>query len=103
MIEILATESPEALRLQAYGHATGKAEVCAGVSALLYALRGWVSERERREGWPADASEARIGKGSATIRMPRTEETELAFGLVLHGLLLVHAAAPDAVSVSYGE
>ena len=103
MIEIIATVRPDKLTLLACGHATGRPEVCAGVSALLYALKGWADNCTERELWPAGDWETRVGKGSAYFRLPRTEGAEPAFGLVFHGLLQIYATAPDAVSVSYGE
>ena len=103
MIDVIAAYRPASLSLRVSGHATGRPEVCAGVSALLYALKGWAEAAAAQEAWPRGEWEARIGKGSATLRLPRTEGAELAFGLVFRGLLQIYATAPEAVSVSCGE
>ena len=93
------------LALYAEGHAAGSPEVCAGVSALLYALAAWVGEQREREADPELAAkrwQGNVGKGSAAFRMPRTPETEPVFHLVRLGLDLLSGAAPKALEVRSG-
>jgi uncharacterized protein YsxB (DUF464 family) len=99
MIRVVADHAEGELVLRAEGHATGRPEVCAAVSALTYTLAGWIIARALENAWPEGRWEARIDKGSACLRMPWTARSEHAFDLIRLGLEQVAAAAPDAVSV----
>ena len=99
MTDIFPIRAPGALRILAEGHALGRPDVCAGVSALLYALAGWITDAAAAQGWDAYRWDARIGKGAASLRAPRTPEAETVFAFTLRGLAQVAAAAPEALRV----
>ena len=66
MTRITAVYGQDSLTLTARGHATGAPAACAGVSALLYALEGWVGERFRPCGDDLlSPPAAKVGKGAA--------------------------------------
>lgn len=90
-------------RLSASGHATGsgpttdRPEVCAAVSAIVYALGGYLKNLEA-------AGQVELGtfmleSGAAEIEA-RGEAARQPFGMAAVGLLQIAAKYPDQVSVN---
>ena len=82
-------------RFAAAGHATGAPEACAGVSALLYALAGWLEN--------APAGTARevcaLSPGRAEIVFAGDERADAAAALTAIGLAQIARRYPAAVEV----
>lgn len=71
------------------GHATGNAAVCAGVSAIMYGLSGWLINN------PAvKVHEEKLEDGFALIRFGRTKESEVVFDFVVIALMQIAESYP---------
>lgn len=83
-------------RLSAAGHATGSKEVCAAVSAIVYALAGYLKNLEK-----SGAVELRsfmLESGAAEIEA-EGEAARAPFGVTAVGLMQVAARYPGQVCV----
>ena len=94
MTECVARRGPEGLSLEVSGHATGHPEVCAGASALLYALAGWVRNRE-----DPDAGAVVLEDGHGVVSLRDGPEAWAVFEAVVIGLLQIELAEPGAIRV----
>lgn len=87
--------------LSVSGHAgfstAGNDIVCAGVSAVTYALLGWL-ENNRDSGIFVSSD---VQSGEVLIQAGRTKEADTAFEVALIGLLQIAQSYPDHVAVSY--
>lgn len=84
--------------LTADGHATGSAQVCAGISALLYALLGWLTNAG-----DAEIDEAEMEPGHAHIvSLGGGDATEAAWDMAVIGLLQIEQQYPDYITVRIG-
>lgn len=87
--------------LSVSGHAGFSTEgndiVCAGVSAVTYALLGWL-ENNRDSGIFVSSD---VQSGEVLIQAGRTKEADTAFEVALIGLLQIAQSYPDHVAVSY--
>ena len=81
--------------ITAEGHASGSPEACAGVSAILCALAGWL------ENAPAGVGVEKITTepGRAALRFSGGAAAETAAELAEIGLRRIALAAPEAVRV----
>lgn len=84
-------------RLRAKGHATGSSEVCAAVSALVYALGGYLLALERSDG--ALESALRLDSGDAEIEAAGGEAVRAAFHMAEAGLRQLARKYPELVGV----
>lgn len=83
MVEIRIEERQPCYRVTAKGHAEGSSEVCAGVSALLCALAGYLEE---------DLVRARLESGDAWVEARERrgrDRVRTAVELVRTGLLMM--------------
>lgn len=86
-------------RIAAAGHASGAPEACAGVSALLYALAGWLANA------PAGVHAQRVAlaPGEAELVFSGDAAADAAGELIAIGLAQIASAAPAAVSADIKE
>ena len=83
-------------RFSAEGHATGAPEACSGVSALLFALAGWL-----RNAPPGVApGEISLAPGRAVIAFSGGAQAAAAAALVATGLRQIARKYPQAVAVT---
>lgn len=68
------------LQLEMKDHATGSPLVCAGASAIVWALAGWLHNHRETE------AVMDLRAGDAFVQCARTPETEAAFELAVVGL-----------------
>lgn len=97
MTRITARTEDGACCLESTGHAAGSPAVCAGISALLYALAGWLLNRP--EGLAGDSILLEDGHAVFRIRQP-TRETAAVFEAVVIGLLQIQLTSPEYIRVS---
>ena len=82
-------------RFSAEGHATGAPEACSGVSALLFALAGWL-----RNAPPGVApGEISLAPGRAVIAFSGGAQAAAAAALTEIGLRQIAARSPAAARV----
>lgn len=72
-------------------HATGSPQVCAGVSAIVYALAGWLANFGDRE---RDTVRLESGEAFFDLDSPK-EGVKAAFDLAIIGLLQIAKTYPD--------
>lgn len=82
--------------LTAVGHATGSREVCAAVSAIVYALGGYLKNLELDGG--VELCGFMLESGAAEIEASG-QEARAAFKMTAVGLLQIAAKYPDQVAV----
>ena len=93
MTKVYIATNGEELVLAAQGHATGSVEACAGVSAILYALAGFVINE-----MPGAATALKLEPGKAEICCPDTEKLRTAFEMAAIGLAQI-AAGTETVEI----
>lgn len=85
------------------GHSTGSAEVCAGISALMYSLEGYLRNNEE----DLFIHSAKVDKPGWAYIMFELEEpaknVKGAFELVVIGLLQIQEAYPEFCEVKVKE
>ena len=84
--------------LSARGHSTGSPEVCAGVSAILYALLGFLENCPDKEIFYRET-----GSGHVTLDCQGGATVRAAFDMANIGLLQIQAKHPDYISVDCVE
>lgn len=84
-------------RLTAVGHATGRPEVCAAVSAIVYALGGYLKNLE--QAGAAELHGFMLESGAAELEADGWDGVQAAFGMAAVGLLQIAAKYPDQISV----
>lgn len=80
MIDVYAEKDGRLFMLSSKGHATGSEEVCAGVSAIIYALAGWA------ENFATEDVKIELESGDALIVFRGGTEAEAAFDMAVIGL-----------------
>ena len=86
-------ELGEVCRLSVDGHATGSPEVCAGVSAVVYALAGYLTNR-------VPEAEIRLDSGRAQISC---RGQRAMFEMAWIGLAQIEKAHPEFIRVECGR
>ncbi len=79
------------------GHAAGSPEACAGVSAIVYALAGYL-ENARRGGL-VKVKEMRLDSGDARLEWLGQPKTRAAFDMAVVGLAQIAEKYPEVVRV----
>lgn len=97
MVEAYFEQDRDRFLVTCKGHATGSEKVCAGVSAVIYALAGWVNNYAEAE------VRIELESGDALITFRGGSEAEAAFDMALIGLKQIQLAEPDKVSVVHAE
>lgn len=80
MIRAKFSRVREGLQLEMKDHATGSPLVCAGASAIVWALAGWLHNH------PETEAVLDLRSGNAFVQCARTPEAEAAFELAEVGL-----------------
>lgn len=88
MIQVAFARAGEERILTLRGHATGSPAVCAGASAIVYALAGWLKNAG------AEGLELRLRPGDARIVCRGGPVTDTAFHIALTGLAQLGASYP---------
>lgn len=96
MTTITIRQNGDRFRLTAVGHATGGPEVCAAVSALVYALAGSLKNLERSGA--ATLGAFRLESGAADLEA-RGEAARDLFAMAAVGLMQIEAGYPGRVRV----
>lgn len=96
MTRISFSDKRGRLRICAEGHATGSEAACAAVSAIMYALAGWLLN-ENGEGAELEKSELRAGY--AEIIFSGGEAARTAYEMAVIGLMQIAQAEPKRVSI----
>ena len=85
------------------GHATGSEEVCAGISALMYSLEGFLRNHEE-ELFLHSAKLDKPGYGYISFELEEPAKNITgAFELVTIGLLQIADSYPEFCTVEYNE
>lgn len=87
--------------LEADGHAVGSPEACAGVSALIEALDGYLENAGDDHVW--SIHERWAEDGSACFRASGGEDLGEVWRAVCIGLTRIALAYPQAVGVEWGK
>lgn len=101
MTVIHARQGPDGMCISAKGHASGSPEACAAVSALLYALAGYLTNAE--QDGKAQNVFTRLESGDAELRFCGGEAAQAAFRMAVIGLLQLAQAQPDCVFADFSE
>ena len=94
MTRVRLQRQGERMLISAAGHAVGSAAACAGVSALLYALCGFLQRDAKTE-----LHRCELGSGKALVEFSGGERAAAAFELTATGLRLIAAGYPACVRV----
>lgn len=97
MVKVYAEKDGNIFTLTSEGHATGSEEVCAGVSAIVYALAGWVNN------YASDNVVIELESGDARIVFSGGSEAEAAFDMAVIGLKQIELGHKKSVSVRFEE
>lgn len=97
MIRVKVSQVRDGLQLELRDHATGEPLVCAGASAIVWALAGWLKNHHEAE--PVMTLRA----GDAFLQCARTPEAEVAFELAVVGLMQLERTYPEAVWLERAE
>lgn len=96
MTNITIQCSGDTYRMAAVGHAAGNSEVCAAVSAIVYALGGYLKNLEAAG--PVKLRALTLGSGAAGIEAAG-QESRIAFEMAAVGLMQIAAKYPELVAV----
>ena len=92
MTRIRARYGKDGYSVVSVGHATASAEACAGVSAILYALAGWLRNSGVRHG-------ASLEPGDALIWFDAGPGAEAVMDMTVIGLAQIAEKYPESVTV----
>lgn len=102
MIRVYYTRGEGEHELTVNGHAGyaeyGKDIVCAGVSALVYALWGWL---ECNQDEVDDVADVILEDGQVCITCTGNDKVNTAFQMAMIGLAQIAGAHPDYVDIEY--
>lgn len=97
MTEVYAKRRGDRCYLTARGHATGSVEVCAGISAILYALAGYlVNVDESRR---IDILDLSVRDANVKVDFYGDDGSVAAFEMAVIGLLQIAKANPEFLHV----
>ena len=102
MIRVYYTRGEGTHELNINGHA-GYAEygndiICAGVSAITFALLGWMEHNEEEI---TQLDELMVEDGQVYLSCTGSEKLNTAFQVAIMGLIQISRAHPDYVSIEY--
>ncbi len=83
--------------VSAQGHATGRPDVCAGISTILQALDTWTQTEDG-----VTVLERRVNSGDVLLKF-RGIGCGITFGLVTMGLKRLEATDPETVKITVCE
>ncbi len=97
MIRAKFSRVRDGLQLEMHDHATGSEAVCAGASAIVYALAGYLKNQA-----PDDLA-LNLRAGYAWVQCRRCREIETAFEVARVGLLQLAKSYPQYIQVEVIE
>ncbi len=97
MIRATFSRVRDGLQLEMRDHATGSAAVCAGASAIVYALGGYLLNRA------PEGLVLNLRAGDARVQCRRCRETETAFEVTRVGLMQLARSYPEYIQVEVIE
>lgn len=97
MTQVCAQRSGNRCILSAKGHATGSVEVCAAVSAILYALAGYLANAVHER--YIEFYEHRMEEADVMFDFSGDECTAAAFEMAAIGLAQIAKAHPEYIVV----
>lgn len=101
MVKVYAESDGNRYLLSAQDHATGSEQVCAAVSALVYAFAGYVlNAKENRK---AMVHNIKLESGKALIHCHGDRDVGTSFDTVVLGLKQIEASNPEFIQVEMGE
>lgn len=83
--------------IAANGHAEGSSEVCAGISAIMYALGGWLVNAA--QDGKAKVHCIKLDSGCAELSATGGEDVESVFSMAIIGLMQIAQAYPQHVKI----
>lgn len=98
MTAVYARRHGNSFLIRAKGHATGSAEVCAAISALLYSLGGYLSNADT-----VSNVKLRLESGDSEISFVGKNEAFAVFMLCVIGFLQIEEANREYISVDFKE
>ena len=98
MTQVLARREGNRCYLSATGHATGSVEVCAGVSAILYSLAGYLENAAMAR--ELEISVLRLESGDAVIEFEADGQAREAYEMAVIGLIQMAQMYPQYLVVS---
>jgi uncharacterized protein YsxB (DUF464 family) len=101
MVEVYAECEGNRYLLSAKNHATGSDVVCAAVSALVFAVAGYVKTAEAKR--KAQVYNFRLDSGNALVHCHGDRDVGTAFETVLIGLKQIELSHPDLIKVDWRE
>ena len=97
MTEVKVKRSGKRCCLEANGHATGSVAVCAGISAILYALAGYLANHE------VQVIRHHMADADVGMEFDGDPESVAAFEMAVIGLMQIELTHPEYISVkNYG-
>ena len=93
MTQVIARRDGDRCYLSATGHATGSREVCAGVSAIFYALAGYLENAAMDR--QLEVSVLRLEPGDAVIEFEADEQARAAWEMAALGLAQMAKSYPQ--------
>ncbi len=97
MTEVKAKRSGKRCCLEAKGHATGSVAVCAGISAILYALAGYLANHE------VQVIRQHMADADVCMEFDGDTDAVAAFEMAVIGLMQIELTHPEYISVkNYG-
>jgi uncharacterized protein YsxB (DUF464 family) len=93
MTDVKVKRSGKRCCLEAKGHATGSVAVCAGISAVLYALVGYLANHE------GQVIRQHIADADVCIEFEGDAESIAAFEMAVIGLMQIELMHPEYISV----
>nr|DAY01393.1 MAG TPA: YsxB-like protein [Caudoviricetes sp.] len=100
MTTVYAERDGTRYTLFANGHATGRPEVCAAISGILYALGGYI---KNAEGGSTLAYDQTMESGRVAFHFNGDSAAGGAFDMAVIGLKQIEAKYPDCIRVEYQE
>ncbi len=97
MCEVYMSRMDRSYLVTVTGHAAGSSEACAGVSAIVYALAGYL-ENARRDRL-VNIKEVRLDSGDARLEWLGQPRARAAFDMAVVGLAQIAEKYPEAVRV----
>lgn len=96
MTNVFLTEDHDRYIIKAVGHATGSEKVCAGVSAILSSVAGWLANNGPMLYWHAE----RLDEGDAEIRFAGGYIAKAVYDVAAIGLLQIEKKYPKYIKIS---
>ena len=83
--------------LHLQGHASGSKTICAGISAIVYALAGYIKNAESEE--RVNIYTMNLNSGNVELHITGDDRTEGAFESALIGLKQIEKKYPDYLKI----